>query len=133
MLCRNVKHHVHKSYALLTEVYRLVKEKTPGFQALYLSCCSKQGTKPRKFYRDMLLLARDLKYITAKRPNTGSGCIFIINYFLTDDDTRSFCGQCRSRFDCTECAVGSLIYIVHIFILDFNEILVTSIFSLSNI
>ena len=29
----------------------------------------------------------------------------IFNSFLTDDDTRSFCGQCRSRSDCTEHAV----------------------------
>ena len=26
----------------------------------------------------------------------------VFNSFLTDDDTRSFCGQCRSRSDCTE-------------------------------
>ena len=28
-----------------------------------------------------------------------------LNYFLTANDTRSFCGQCRSRSDCTEHAV----------------------------
>ena len=28
-----------------------------------------------------------------------------INSFLTDDDTRRFCGQHRSRSDCTEYAV----------------------------
>ena len=39
---------------------------------------------------------------------------------MTDDDTRSFCGQCRSRSDCTECAVWYLIYTVHVFILDYN-------------
>ena len=27
------------------------------------------------------------------------------NSFLTDDDTRRFCGHCRSRTDCTERAV----------------------------
>ena len=26
----------------------------------------------------------------------------IFNSFLTDDDTRSFCGQCISRSDCTD-------------------------------
>ena len=40
--------------------------------------------------------------------------------FLTDDDTKSFCGQCRSRSDRTEHAVLSLIYTVHIFIIDYN-------------
>ena len=29
----------------------------------------------------------------------------VFNSFYTDDDTRSFCGQCRSRSDCTELAV----------------------------
>ena len=29
----------------------------------------------------------------------------ILNSFFTDDDTRRFCGQCRPRLDCTECAV----------------------------
>ena len=28
-----------------------------------------------------------------------------INSFPTDEDIRSFCGQCRSRLDCTESAV----------------------------
>ena len=40
---------------------------------------------------------------------------FLFNSFLTDDNTRS-CGQYRSRSDCIEHAVWSLIYIVHIFI-----------------
>ena len=31
--------------------------------------------------------------------------VYSVNSFLTDDDTRSFCGQCRSRLDCTERAV----------------------------
>ena len=44
----------------------------------------------------------------------------LINSFLTDDHTRSFCGQCWSRSDCTFCAVGSLINTVHIFILDYH-------------
>ena len=43
-----------------------------------------------------------------------------VNSFLTDDDTGSFCWQCRSRSDCTECAVWSLIYTVRIFILYYN-------------
>ena len=30
---------------------------------------------------------------------------FVVNSFLTDDNTKSFCGQCGSRSDCTECAV----------------------------
>ena len=46
--------------------------------------------------------------------------------FLTDDDTRSFCEQCRLRSDCTECAVWSLIYTVHIFLLDNNWIVSSS-------
>ena len=41
---------------------------------------------------------------------------FGLDSFLTDDATRSFCGQCRSRSDCTEREVWSLIYTVHIFI-----------------
>ena len=28
-----------------------------------------------------------------------------INFVVTDDVTRSFCGKCRSRSDCTECSV----------------------------
>ena len=28
--------------------------------------------------------------------------IHLLNSFITDDDKRSFCGQCRSRSDCTE-------------------------------
>ena len=44
----------------------------------------------------------------------------LVYSFLTIDDTRSFCGQSRSRSDCTECAVWSLIYTVHCFILDYN-------------
>ena len=32
---------------------------------------------------------------------------FYFNSFLTDDDTRSICGQCRSISDCTEHAVWS--------------------------
>ena len=43
-----------------------------------------------------------------------------LNFVLTDDDTRSFCGQCRLRSDHTEHAVLSLIYNVHIFILENN-------------
>ena len=46
-----------------------------------------------------------------------------VNYILSDDDTRWFCGQCRSRSECIECAVWSLIYNVHIFILDYNLII----------
>ena len=30
---------------------------------------------------------------------------FNLNSLLTDDDAKSFCGQCRSRSDCKECAV----------------------------
>ena len=30
---------------------------------------------------------------------------FDINSFLIDDDTRNFCGQCRSRSDCTDYAL----------------------------
>ena len=37
------------------------------------------------------------------------------NSFLTDDDTQSFCWHCRSRSDCTECAIWSVINTVHIF------------------
>ena len=48
-----------------------------------------------------------------------------VNSFLPDD-TRSFCGQCRSRSDCTEHAVWSFIYTVHIFILDYNWTLSSS-------
>ena len=29
-------------------------------------------------------------------------CERVINSFFTIDDTRSFCGQCRSRSDCTK-------------------------------
>ena len=29
----------------------------------------------------------------------------VTNSFLTDDDTRSFSGECRSRSDCTNSAV----------------------------
>ena len=43
-----------------------------------------------------------------------------MNSFLTDDDAISYCGQCRLRSDCTERAVLSLIYTVHIFILGYN-------------
>ena len=43
-----------------------------------------------------------------------------LNSFLTVDNIRSFYGLCRSRSDCTECAVWYLIYTVHIFILDYN-------------
>ena len=46
--------------------------------------------------------------------------VLYINSFLTNDDSRSFCGQCRSRSDCTEHAVLSLIYTDHIFIIDYN-------------
>ena len=46
-----------------------------------------------------------------------------VNYILSDDDTRWFRGQCRSRSECIECAVWSLIYNVHIFILDYNLII----------
>ena len=35
----------------------------------------------------------------------GVFCVGVVNTFLTDDDTRSFCGQCRSRSDCTKPAV----------------------------
>ena len=49
-----------------------------------------------------------------------SWLIHCFNFSLTDDDTRSCCRQCRSRSDCTECSVWSLIYTVHICILDFN-------------
>ena len=38
-----------------------------------------------------------------------------LNCFSTDDDTRSFYGQFRLRSYCTENAVRSLIYTVHIF------------------
>ena len=41
---------------------------------------------------------------------------------VNDDNTRGFCGQCRSRSDCTECTVWSLIYAVHNFILYYNLI-----------
>ena len=44
-----------------------------------------------------------------------------VNTFLTVGDTRNFWGQCRSILDCTECAVWSLIYTVHIFILDYKR------------
>ena len=37
-------------------------------------------------------------------------CEKVINSFLAGNDTRSFCGQCRSRSDCTECAVWFMIY-----------------------
>ena len=42
------------------------------------------------------------------------------NCFFIDNDTRSFCRQCRSRSDCTFCAVWSLICTVRIFSLDYN-------------
>ena len=51
---------------------------------------------------------------------------FRFNSSLTDDDTKSFCGQRRSRSDGTELAVWSLIYTVHIFILDYNLIVSSS-------
>ena len=44
----------------------------------------------------------------------GGGAGF--NSFLTDDNRRSFYGQCSSRSDYREHAVWSLIYTVHIFI-----------------
>ena len=46
---------------------------------------------------------------------------WLLMLFLTVNDTRpGFCEQCRSRSDCTERAVWSLIYAVHIFILVYN-------------
>ena len=42
------------------------------------------------------------------------------NSFSTIDDTRGFCGQCRSRSDRTIRTVWSLIYNIHIFILYYN-------------
>ena len=50
------------------------------------------------------------------------GLIWIWMHF-TDDNTRSFCVQGRSRSEYTECTVWSLIYNLHNFILDFNEII----------
>ena len=49
------------------------------------------------------------------RSEVSRSLCLLINYFLTDDNTRGFCGQCRSRSDCAEWAVLSLIYDVHIF------------------
>ena len=48
---------------------------------------------------------------------------YLINSSLADDDhtRRSVCGRCRSRSDCTFCAVWSQIYTVHVFILDCNR------------
>ena len=42
---------------------------------------------------------------------------FSFNCFLTDDDTRSFCGQCRSKSDWTERGVISDLHF-----LDFNKL-----------
>ena len=53
-------------------------------------------------------------------------CRLCINSFLTDDDSRRFCGWCKSRPDGRKCALWSLIYSVHIFILDYNEIVPSS-------
>ena len=43
-----------------------------------------------------------------------------LNSFLSVDYTTGYCGQCKSRSDCTGCAVWSLIYTVHIFSIDCN-------------
>ena len=40
----------------------------------------------------------------------------MLNSFLTIVDTRSFCGQCRSRSDHTEHAVLSVVYTLNPFI-----------------
>ena len=49
----------------------------------------------------------------------------LLRLFLTDNDTRSFWGQCRSRSDCTEREVRSLLYTV-IFILNYKLALLSS-------
>ena len=46
-----------------------------------------------------------------------------VNSFPTDDDRRNFCGQGRSRSDCTECAIRSSIYTSTLstsFVLDYS-------------
>ena len=64
--------------------------------------------------------------LTKCRKYQPKGCVWLIpiskciNSFLTDNDTSSFYGQCRSRSDCTEHEVWSVIYNVHIFILDYH-------------
>ena len=52
----------------------------------------------------------------------------ITNHFLTVHDTRGFYGQYRSRSDCNEYAVWSLILTIQIFILVFTNALAMAIF-----
>ena len=68
-------------------------------------------------------------FATLKKIGAKFGSLDPINLSLTVDNSRGFCRQCRSRSDCTECAVWSLIYTIHIFILDYNWIVSSSIFS----
>ena len=63
------------------------------------------ATNDRTLYiNDNVLDSTKLKAFADDKINDALMRIFVFNSFLTDD-TRGFCGRCRSRSDCTERAV----------------------------